>query len=115
MNKLLNLIIVLFISLGFVTAIEAAEQLPMTYVKTGAKTPSCGKGGKTPYVKNTHASKSILVNLHVKYIYNGDIINKDVGNYNLMPGQTKKLTSRCSVPGPTSQLFTYYATAAQWL
>lgn len=105
-----------------VSAVQANEQgndgkntSPLSYIEVGAATPKCGKGGRTPYVKNKHASKSIRVNLHVKYRYNGQAMDQDLGDWKLMPGQTKKLTSKCTIPGPTNQLFTYYAGSAVWM
>jgi hypothetical protein len=88
---------------------------PLSYIEVGSTTPNCGNGGKTPYVRNRHPSRSIRVNLHVRYKYEGQERDEDLGDWRLMPGQTKKLTSRCTVPGPTRQRFTFYAHAAEWM
>ena len=94
---------------------SAKPKSPLSYIEVGSTTPNCGNGGRTPYVRNKHPSRSIRVNLHVKYKYEGQVRDEDLGDWRLMPEQTKKLTSKCTVPGPTIQRFTYYAHAAEWM
>jgi len=93
---------------------NAPAESAISHIKVGTSAPNCGKGGKTPYIKNNHGSASILVNLHVRYSYNGQSRDTSAGSYRVNSGKTRKLTSKCSIPGPTNQTFTYYAKSASY-
>ncbi|QBF83006.1 hypothetical protein EXU30_10105 [Shewanella maritima] len=91
---------------------KTAEQ----YVEVGSMSPSCGNGGKTPYVKNKHSSKKIDIKLKVTYLYKGQQKVKVLpGNWRIAAGKTHKLTTRCTIPGPTSQKFSYSVHSATYM
>jgi hypothetical protein len=115
LRSLLIILVISFVLQVYGRAESPKPESPLSYVEVGATSPDCGNGGKTPYVKNRHPSKSIRVNLHVTYKYEGQNKDEDIGDWKLMPGQTKNLTSRCTIPGPTSQEFIYYAHVAEWM